>query len=84
MWKKARHDAYVISAPPDYSRGIRAATTLWDTIEDIYDKNSQSFVADPAVQFERDIWPVLFSTYQISWLNNDAFQGHGTLLSTTQ
>lgn len=76
-WRSARHDAYVISGPPDFARGIHAPTSLWDTIEDIYNKHSQSFVADPTVQFQRDIWPVLLSTYQISWVNKDAHQGHG-------
>ena len=77
---KARHDAWVLSGPPNFTWGIDSPTTLWDIVEDVYNKNSQSFVADPTAQFYRDIWPVLAGTYRISWTNKDALQGHGKLV----
>ena len=77
--RKARHDAWVLSGPPNFTWGIDSPTTLWDIVEDVYNKNSQSFVADPTAQFYRDIWPVLAGTYRISWTNKDALQGHGEL-----
>lgn len=67
----------MIVGPPNFAWGINCPTTLWDIVEDQYNKASQSFVADPTVQFERDIWPVLECTYGLSWTNKTAFQGHG-------
>ena len=69
--------AHVIVGPPDFAWGINTSTSLYDIVEDVYNKASPSFVPDPTVQFYRDIWPVLSGTYNMSWVNKDAFQGHG-------
>lgn len=74
----ARHRAHVVSGPPDFAWGINTPTSLYDIVEDVYNKASPSFVPDSTVQFYRDIWPVLSQTYNMSWVNNDAFQGHGS------
>ena len=77
----ARYKAHVLVGPPDFAVGISAPTSLYDVIENIYDKASSSFVPPSDVQFYRDIWPVLEATYNLSWVNLTAFQGHGMFYS---
>ena len=77
----ARYKAHVLVGPPDFAVGISAPTSLYDVIENIYDKASSSFLPPSDVQFYRDIWPVLEATYNLSWVNLTAFQGHGMLSS---
>ena len=69
-----------MSAPPKFAWGVRSPTTWFDTIENIYAKQSDRWVDDEGkgVNFDRHIWPVLQSAYAISWTNKDAFTGHGS------
>ncbi|PCH38726.1 hypothetical protein WOLCODRAFT_161779 [Wolfiporia cocos MD-104 SS10] len=69
----AKHKATVMSAPPKFAWGIHAPTTLYDIIEDIYSGNKEP----GEVQFYEHIWPMLSGTYELSWVNEKAFQGHG-------
>jgi len=63
----------VLSAPPKFAWGINPPTSLFDLLENIYD-----YWADhPGTDFYIDIWPVLRSTYALSWVNKDAYEGHG-------
>jgi hypothetical protein len=46
-------------------------------MEDIYNKE-MGWTDHSKTQFYQDIWPVLHGTYALSWVNDKAFQGHGT------
>lgn len=78
--------ATILSAPPKFAWGIRSHTTWYDLIADIYAKHSETQWRDDedkGVEFYRDIWPVLRTTYAVSWTNKDAFIGHGSYLIRT-
>ncbi|KIK63444.1 hypothetical protein GYMLUDRAFT_163033 [Collybiopsis luxurians FD-317 M1] len=66
-------EATVISAPPKFAWGIESPTSLYDILDNIYNKSDTS---NP--NFYKDIWPVISGTYKLSWVNEKAFQGHGT------
>ncbi|KAF9803150.1 hypothetical protein IEO21_09749 [Rhodonia placenta] len=68
--------ATVMSAPPKFAWGVHAPTTLYDIIEDIY-VEAKGWKAPSTVQFYEHIWPALGGTYELSWVNQQAFQGHG-------
>ncbi|KIM57587.1 hypothetical protein SCLCIDRAFT_1219256 [Scleroderma citrinum Foug A] len=69
----AMNKSTVLSAPPKFAWGINPPTTLFDLLENIY-----NYWADhPGTDFYLDIWPVLRSTYALSWVNKDAYEGHG-------
>ncbi|KAI0668650.1 hypothetical protein C8Q78DRAFT_1097533 [Trametes maxima] len=70
------HKATVLSAPPKFAWGLSSPTTLYDIIENIY-KEKSTYVGPKNTEFERDIWPVLFDTYKLAWVNSKALQGHG-------
>jgi hypothetical protein len=70
----ATHKATVISGPPKFSFGIENPTSLYDIFEDMY---KHKYLDHKGTQFYKDIWPVLSGTYNLSWVNNKALQGHG-------
>ncbi|KAH7909833.1 hypothetical protein BJ138DRAFT_1114625 [Hygrophoropsis aurantiaca] len=70
------HKATVMSAPPKFAWGIQAPTTLYDLLENIYHENAQ-WEEHKRVKFYEDIWPVLESTYELSWVNEAGYTGHG-------
>jgi hypothetical protein len=74
--------AWVICGPPKYSWGARAPSSLYDLIEDVYERPKRApnpanpyTVPDPV--FYEDIWHLFESTWTLSWLNDDARMGHG-------
>ncbi|EED80245.1 predicted protein [Postia placenta Mad-698-R] len=74
----AQHKATVMSAPPKFAWGVHAPTTLYDIIEDIYAREKKWTAPNEVpVQFYEHIWPTLGGTYGLSWVNQQAFQGHG-------
>ncbi|KAF7792008.1 hypothetical protein EIP86_003035 [Pleurotus ostreatoroseus] len=68
------HKATVVSAPPKFAWGIDSPTSLYDLFEDFY---KDRYLDHLSTEFYKDIWPVLYGTYKLSWVNNKAFQGHG-------
>ncbi|KAH7909846.1 hypothetical protein BJ138DRAFT_1154322, partial [Hygrophoropsis aurantiaca] len=77
------HKATVMSAPPKFAWGIQSSTTLYDLLEDIYHEKVQ-WQQHKEVEFYQDIWPVLESTYGLSWVNEEGYTGHGSYyLGTT-
>ena len=71
------HKATVLSAPPKFAWGIDSPTSLYDLFEDFY---KDRYLDHLSTEFYKDIWPVLYGTYKLSWVNNKAFQGHGAYL----
>ncbi|KIK63447.1 hypothetical protein GYMLUDRAFT_197055 [Collybiopsis luxurians FD-317 M1] len=67
--------ATIISSVPKFAWGLRLPTSLYDIIEDIYHPKPDP---NPATNFYKDIWPVILATYKLSWVDINAFQGHGT------
>ncbi|EJF58812.1 hypothetical protein DICSQDRAFT_172636 [Dichomitus squalens LYAD-421 SS1] len=70
------HRATVISAPPKFAWGIESPTSLYDILENIYNKQVK-YEEHAGTDFYKDIWPVVSGTYKLSWVNEKAFQGHG-------
>ncbi|CCM05259.1 uncharacterized protein FIBRA_07469 [Fibroporia radiculosa] len=66
----------ILVAPPRFVWGIQAPTTLYDLIANIYNKE-KGWKDHEGTLFYWDIWPVLLSCYTLSWVNNEAYQGHG-------
>ncbi|KDQ52189.1 hypothetical protein JAAARDRAFT_703348 [Jaapia argillacea MUCL 33604] len=73
---QAKEKATVMSAPPKFAWGINSPTSLYDIIEDIY-QTASGWKDHTGTQFYEDIWPVLYGTYGLSWVNEKAYQGHG-------
>jgi len=71
----------VLSAPPKFTWGINAPTTLFHIMENIYREANNARVPAPTeanLDFWKHIWPVLHSASSMSWTNNTALQGHGS------
>ncbi|KAG1743634.1 uncharacterized protein EDB91DRAFT_1274175 [Suillus paluster] len=66
----------VLSAPPKFAWGIQSPTTMYDLIENIYHERI-GWKDHDETQFYQDIWPVMHGAYTLSWVNNDAYHGHG-------
>ncbi|KAF8630501.1 hypothetical protein AX15_002872 [Amanita polypyramis BW_CC] len=72
----ARHKASITCGVPKFAWGIRSPTTLYDIVEDIYNKNG--FPAPKDTVFYRDIWPVLMTASDTVWVNSGAGRGHSS------
>lgn len=79
-WRRTPHKATILCGPPKFAWGIQSPTSLYDIIEDIY-KEHANYEEHHETDFFKDIWPVLSGTYKLSWVNEKAFQGHGTSLN---
>ncbi|KAG2132996.1 hypothetical protein DEU56DRAFT_951148 [Suillus clintonianus] len=66
----------VLSAPPKFAWGIPSPTTMYDLIADIYHKKT-GWEDHEHTQFYQDIWPVMHGAYALSWVNREAYDGHG-------
>ncbi|KAG1743607.1 uncharacterized protein EDB91DRAFT_1335740 [Suillus paluster] len=66
----------VLSAPPKFSWGIQSPTTLYDLLENIYNDRI-GWKDHDYTQFYQDIWPVMHGSYALSWVNREAYDGHG-------
>jgi hypothetical protein len=76
---KVQNKATIITAPPRFASGTHCQTTLYELIEDIYERQRRGQpgydVGD--VEFYRHIYPLFQRMYQMSWTNKKALQGHG-------
>ncbi|GJE98564.1 LodA-like domain-containing protein [Phanerochaete sordida] len=68
--------ATVCTAPPKFAWGMHSPTSLYDILENKY-KISMGYQEHSGTDFYKDIWPVLMTTYNLSWVNEKVFQGHG-------
>jgi hypothetical protein len=59
--------AWIISAPPDYSPGIRSVVTLYDVVYEVALK--LGYPPPPAVSFTDHIYPILERFCQLQWVN---------------
>ncbi|KAG0698475.1 hypothetical protein DFH29DRAFT_941178 [Suillus ampliporus] len=66
----------VLSAPPKFAWGIHSPTTMYDIIENIYNDRI-GWKDHDETQFYQDIWPVMYGAYTLSWVNREAYDGHG-------
>ncbi|KAG8908755.1 hypothetical protein FRB99_002993 [Tulasnella sp. 403] len=80
---KAKNRATVTSAPPHYSHGFQTPTTLYDLIEEIYErqKRNEPEQGDAydvgTVNYYEHIDPLFRRVYMNSWTNFRANEGHG-------
>ncbi|KAG0698495.1 hypothetical protein DFH29DRAFT_1018714 [Suillus ampliporus] len=72
----ARQKSTVLSAPPNFAWGIQSPTTMYDLIENIYHEQT-GWENHTQTQFYQDIWPIMHGAYALSWVNRDAYDGHG-------
>jgi hypothetical protein len=59
--------AWIISAPPDYSPGIRSIVTLYDVVYEVALKHG--YRSPPEVSFTQHIYPILERFCQLQWVN---------------
>ncbi|CAE7098056.1 unnamed protein product [Rhizoctonia solani] len=74
-----KNRATIIVAPPRFSSGTHAPTTLYDLIEEMYErpKRKQAGYKLGEVNYYRDIQPLFKRIYMLSWTSRDASDGHG-------
>jgi hypothetical protein len=71
--------ARVIGTTPKFANGIYAPTTLYDLMEEVYEKEKRKkpgYDVGP-VDWYKHIWPLLRRPPLISWVNVQANGGHG-------
>lgn len=75
------HKARVIGTTPKFTSGIYAPTSLYDLMEDIYEREKRNKAGDKydvgEVDWYRHIWPLLQRPALLSWVNSQANRGHG-------
>lgn len=73
--------ARVIGTTPKFANGIYAPTSLYDLMEEVYERESRVKMADEydvgEVDWYRHIWPLLQRPPLLSWVNTQADGGHG-------
>ncbi|CAE7234192.1 unnamed protein product [Rhizoctonia solani] len=74
-----KNRATIITAPPRFASGTHAATTLYELIEDIYERPRRKEAGYDVgiVDYYRDIHPLFKRIYLLSWTNKTALEGHG-------
>ena len=70
----------VISAAPKFTNGLRCITSLYDVIEDVYERprRHDRHYDCGEVYYDSDIRPIIDSVHLMSWTNLKANEGHGT------
>ena len=71
--------ARVIGTTPKFTNGIYAPTTLYDLIEEVYEREKRKepgYDVGP-VDWYKHIWPLLRRPPLLSWVNIQADGGHG-------
>lgn len=53
---------------------------MYDLIANIY-YEKMGWKDHEETQFYQDIWPVMHGSYALSWVNRDAYEGHGMFIS---
>jgi len=73
--------ARVIGTTPKFANGIYAPTSLFDVIEDIYERKKREILKEGydvgEVDWYRHIWPLIQRPPLLSWVNGQANGGHG-------
>ena len=71
--------ARVVGTAPKFTNGIYAPTTLYDLMEDVYErkKREQSGYDVGPVDWYKHIWPILRRAPLLSWVNIQVNGGHG-------
>lgn len=76
-----KNRATVITAPPHYAHGNHCPTTLYELIEDIYERQKRSKEGGRydvgEVNYYKHIDPIFRRMYMNSWTNFRANEGHG-------
>ncbi|KAI9511269.1 hypothetical protein F5148DRAFT_374656 [Russula earlei] len=76
-----REAARVIGATPKFAFGIYAPTSLYDLMEDVYEREKRTSFGEAydvgVVGWYKHIWPLLQRPSLISWVNGQANRGHG-------
>jgi len=68
--------ATVLVTPPNFAPEVKNIITLYDVMHQVaVQKNWLKH--DSKVEFYRDIYPILESVSNLSWVNNNAHRGHG-------
>ncbi|CAE7151084.1 unnamed protein product [Rhizoctonia solani] len=69
-----KNRATIITGPPRFSSGTHAPTTLYELIEEVYERPRRREAGDAYkvgdVVFYRDIYPMFKRIYLLSWTNN--------------
>ncbi|KAG8777637.1 hypothetical protein FRC20_010344 [Serendipita sp. 405] len=69
----------VVTAPPKYTSGVSCSTSLYDVIEDIYERPKRGQDYDCGkVYYESDIKRIFDAVMSMSWTNKKANEGHGS------
>lgn len=75
------YKARVIGTTPKFANGIYAPTTLFDLMEDVYERKGRANAGESyeigEVEWYRDIWSLLQRPALLSWVNGQANGGHG-------
>ena len=73
--------ARVLGTTPKFANGIYAPTSLYDLMEEVYEREKRVKMEDKydvgEVDWYRDIWPLLQRPPLLSWVNGQANNGHG-------
>ena len=78
---KAQNKARVIGTTPKFANGIYAPTTLYDLMEEVYEREKRENEGDKydvgEVGWYEHIWPLIQRPALLSWCNGQANGGHG-------
>lgn len=78
---RSRNKSTIITAPPKFAHGVHCFTTLFDLIEDVYERqNRKEGYEVGEVEFYRHIGPMFRNMYGLSWTNPEANTKHGMFL----
>ncbi|KAI0684994.1 hypothetical protein BC835DRAFT_1421711 [Cytidiella melzeri] len=81
-----KHRATVITAPPHYAHGHHCPTTLYELIEDVYERPKRTEHGNAydvgEVNYYKHIDPIFRRMYMNSWTNFRANEGHGPRKAT--
>lgn len=82
---EAANKAHVIGTTPKFTSGLYAPTSLYDLIEDVYERERRAREGDKydvgVVDWHKHIWPLLRCPSLLSWVNIQANTGHGTQIN---
>uniref|UniRef100_A0A8H8CET3 Iminophenyl-pyruvate dimer synthase domain-containing protein n=1 Tax=Psilocybe cubensis TaxID=181762 RepID=A0A8H8CET3_PSICU len=77
----AQGKARVIGTTPKFANGIYAPTSLYDLMEEVYERKKRAAQGDSYsvgdVSWYKHIWPLLQRPPLLSWVNGQANGGHG-------
>lgn len=68
--------AHVLVAPPNFAPEVNNIISLYDVVQSVAVKEGWR-KEENNVEFYRDIYPILTSVSNLSWVNKNAHRGHG-------